>query len=36
MTYAITNEQLETYVVISRLVYECENRYWYYMVTSNF
>src|SRR5918999_805113 len=26
MTYAITNEQLEAHVVISRLVYECENR----------
>lgn len=26
MTYAITNEQLEAHVVISRLAYECENR----------
>ncbi|HEU5172617.1 MAG TPA: ribosome biogenesis protein [Nitrososphaeraceae archaeon] len=26
MTYAIANEQLEAHVVISRLVYECENR----------
>ena len=26
MTYAITNEQLEAHVIISRLVYECENR----------
>ncbi|MGE0243163.1 MAG: ribosome biogenesis protein [Nitrososphaeraceae archaeon] len=26
MTYAITNDQLEAHVVISRLAYECENR----------
>jgi rRNA small subunit pseudouridine methyltransferase Nep1 len=26
MTYSIANEQLEAHVVISRLVYECENR----------
>jgi rRNA small subunit pseudouridine methyltransferase Nep1 len=25
MTYAITNEQLEAHVVVSRVIYECEN-----------
>ena len=36
MTYSIANEQLEAHVVISRLVYECENRfvflYWYELI----
>lgn len=32
MTYSIANEQLEAHVVISRLVYECENRYLSFMV----
>jgi rRNA small subunit pseudouridine methyltransferase Nep1 len=27
MTYSIANEQIDAHVVISRLVYECENRY---------
>ena len=29
MTYSIANEQLEAHVVISRLVYECENRLYF-------
>lgn len=32
MTYSIANEQLEAHVVISRLVYECENRCLAFMV----
>ena len=27
LTYSIANEQIDAHVVISRLVYECENRY---------
>ena len=32
MTYSIAKEQLEAHVVISRLVYECENRCLSFMV----
>ncbi len=31
MTYSIANDQLEAHVVISRLIYECENHYLYLM-----